>query len=495
MQRNRKTRRSTQKGSSYIFEGAYGCAFGNPPLKCKGDLTRRSSKYISKVMTHANAAQEIEYGKKFQRIDPQRKYFLWPEESCLLDTSYVQETNQPSHCRGLNVRNASKGYHLLLSENGGVNLGQFVPKSDEWANFLMSLLNLFEGLAVAHSNNIAHFDIKPYNIVTLKQSDGSFKTRFIDFGISSYIDRINPTTQGLIANNYLWWPFEARFYNPAYKHIWAVSDKEKIIKEWYALMLHNKRHLPLHSYWTETGDRFKAKGFDVVIERLNLQDTRKAMAKLDIFSLGVTLSEVYFNLTKHSQKWSNKDNGSYMTTSLTVGFGSTGYSCDEKMQWHNEVQKRISGPIGALVYAMTHISPDRRPTAAEAKVAYSNIIPDIKKLFTNENIAKYFSDAVCNYTTKYQAVPPPPPGPPPAYAKRAKGQNLINALAKAVPPSPPHSPPRSQKASANQQKLINAIVQGIQVKGKTNDPIETPPVKKPHPYYYERQRDAYPYQM
>jgi len=500
--RTRKTRKS-QKGSSYIFEGAYGCAFGNPPLKCKGALTRRSSKYISKVMTRTDAAQEIEYGKKFQKIDPGRQYFLWPEDSCLLDTTYLQETNQPSHCRGLNVRNASKGYHLLFSENGGTNLGQFVPKSDEWPKFLESLLNLFEGLAIAHENNVAHCDIKPYNIVTLKQADGSFKTRFIDFGLSTYTDRVNPGITSLIGSNYLWWPFEARFFNPTYKHIWAVSDKEKLIKEWYALMNHNKRHLPAHSYWTETGERFKAKGFESVIEKLKFQDTRTAFAKIDIFSLGITLSEIYFNLIKHSQKWSSKDEGSYMTTTFTVGFGSSGYSCDEKMRWHNDVQNRISSPIGSLVYAMTHISPNRRPTAAEAKEAFSKILPDINRLFTKQNIEKYLSDnVVCNYVPSTQTqvrpsspgqaslplqpvlalppVPPPPPGPPPAYAKRAKGHNLVNALRKA---SPPHSLPRS----ANQQKLVNAIVKGMQIKG----PIETPPIKKPHPYYYEH--NAYPY--
>lgn len=488
-----KTRKSKQKGSSYIFEGAYGCAFGNPPLKCKGDLTRRSSKYISKVMSPTSAAQEIEYGKKFQRIDPQRKYFLWPEESCLLDTSYVQETNQPSHCRGLNVRNASKGYHLLLSENGGANLGQFVPKSDEWAKFLESLLNLFEGLALAHANNIAHCDIKPYNIVTLKQADGSFKTRFIDFGISTYTDRINASTMSIIANNYLWWPFETRFYNPTYKHIWAISDKEKIIKEWYTLMSHNKRHLPVHTYWTETGrlERFKANGFSTVIDKLNLQDTRKAFAKIDIFSLGITLSEIYFNLTKHLQKWSDKGEGSYMTTTLTVGFGSPGYSCEETLRWHNDVQNRISGPFGSLIYAMTHIVPDKRPTAYEAKESFLKLIPDINKFFSPQNVERYMNNhMVCNFTGQ-AAVPPPPPGPRPAYAKRAKGQNLVNALAKAVPPSPPHS----SHSSANQQRLVNAIVKGMQIKGNSGGPIETPPLKKPHPYYYDRQGNTYPYQI
>ena len=484
--RNRKTLKSRQKGSSYIFEGAYGCAFGSPPLKCKGALTRRSSKYISKVMTHTNAIQEIEYCKKFQNIDPQRQYFLWPEDSCLLDTTHVQDANQPSHCRGLNVKNASKGYHLLFSENGGTNLGQFVPKSDEWVKFLESLVNLFDGLALAHQNSIAHCDIKPYNIVTLKQADGSFKTRFIDFGLSTYTDRINTTVISIIANNYLWWPFETRFYNPAYKHIWAISDKEKIVKEWYALMSHNKRHIPVHSYWTETGERFKAKGFSTVIDKLNLQDTRKAFAKIDIFSLGVTLSEIYFNLTKHIQKWSNKGEGSYMTTTVTVGFGSLGYSCDETLQWHSMVQNRISGPIGSLIYAMTHIVPDRRPTASEAKESFLKILPDIKKLFTKQNIDKYINnDVVCNYTTQ-AAVPPPPPGPPPAYAKRAKGQNLVNALAKPISPQSQ----KTNRSSANQQKLVNAIVKGMQIEGISNGPIETPPLKKPNPYFYERQKET-----
>lgn len=56
----KKIRKRTKRyrGGKFIDQGAYGCVFGEPPLQCKGETSRRSSGQISKLMTKTAATDE-----------------------------------------------------------------------------------------------------------------------------------------------------------------------------------------------------------------------------------------------------------------------------------------------------------------------------------------------------------------------------------------------------------------------------------------------------
>lgn len=392
--RHRRTRK--QRGSAYIYEGSYGCAFGRPPLKCKTEATRRGNNQISKVMNPTNAVAEVRDARKFSQIDPASKYFLWPSNNCPLDTANIKPTNNPERCRGFQVTNANKRYQLVFSENGGKNLEHIIPDPDKWAAFFNSLSNLFEGLELAHKNSIAHVDIAPRNIVSKLEPDGSYKTRYIDFGLSTATDSISPKTMELLGVNYACWPFEIRFYNKTYyQQTWLKGNKQAEVTKWYThLNNYMKKHLPLHTYWHSSGKpRFAEDEFGTVLKGLNLSDSKTAIEKLDVYSLGMALSEVYYRLTKHKQLWSDEAKLSYLSTPLLLILKNPQLGHDT-VDWHAEVQQHISKPFGDLIYEMTHILPDRRPSPQNALLSYQAILPSIKRLYTEQNVKKYFSNSV-----------------------------------------------------------------------------------------------------
>ena len=67
-----------------------------------------------------------------------------------------------------------------------------------------SLISLFQGIELLHSNGYAHFDIKPVNILTIKNRDNTFKTRLIDFDLLTMNNSIQPANLSLINSFYIY---------------------------------------------------------------------------------------------------------------------------------------------------------------------------------------------------------------------------------------------------------------------------------------------------
>ena len=87
--------RRTKKimGGKFISEGAYGCVFGNPPLKCEGEPKRRSNKYVSKLSSNETANSEVKRIDILKSIDSTGEYFILPIDSCKLNKSSIEPTN------------------------------------------------------------------------------------------------------------------------------------------------------------------------------------------------------------------------------------------------------------------------------------------------------------------------------------------------------------------------------------------------------------------
>ena len=114
--------------------------------------------------------------------------------------------------------------------------------------FLKGLTNLFEGLIVLHTNEIAHLDIKPNNLVGLKTGD-EYIIRYIDFGLSTKFANFTA-----LREDYPYWPFDARLVAPYY----ATAKPERLnseIDEFYKSLKYGGRAFPNWLWYNEKGNQ------------------------------------------------------------------------------------------------------------------------------------------------------------------------------------------------------------------------------------------------
>jgi serine/threonine protein kinase len=374
-----------QRAGAFIFSGTYGCAFGNPPLKCADEPSRRGNEMISKAMKRDTAINELRDGDKFKAIDAEKQYFLWPDMMCDVDATDFRPEDKIDKCPNLTTSDVNNKYtKLLLSLNGGQNLGKIVVKFDDWIAFFESLVNLFDGLELAHSNNLVHCDIKPYNIVSLRNVDGTFHTRYIDFGLSLKTTSVSPSSLQLFRNHkYYIWPAYITFFSFYSGTVFSDRDYDDVMTNFYFGVQRVKNTIAQPSYYTSDGsEKFGGNSLKTVIQTLQLSSIPLALKKLDIFSLGITLAEVYSRFIPHIVKTTST--GEYyaeLPIKLNL-VASTKF--DTAIQWHLDVQNQISIPLAKLIYKMIHIQPSRSPTIVEAKTEFEAILPAIRTLFKKE---------------------------------------------------------------------------------------------------------------
>lgn len=235
---------------------------------------------------------------------------------------------------------------------------------------------------------MAHCDIKPPNIVSLKQPDGTFLTRYIDFGLTvPDTTTINPADCGVYSSVYPYWPLEACLVDPYYPLVLQakVSQREYRVEKWYKTMEYMYESLPQSSYWdVNKATKFDQSNFKDLINGINEKDTKTMFEKLDTFSLGITLGEVYARLIKHRM-------GMTATKQFIAEIKLNPASVDAELMknvivWHQQVEAEITNPLAKLIYEMIHFLPLRRPTPGNAKTMYQSILPSMKRHFTKRGI-------------------------------------------------------------------------------------------------------------
>lgn len=396
-----KRSRKLQRGGVYLGEGSYGCVFGMPPLKCIGEPTRLDNRFITKAMTSEDTINEINDAKKFKLIDPEKQYFIWPERSCDIDTTDLTPEDNIKKCTLLKTKRINK---LLVSYNGGENLAKIKPRFEDYSNLFESLLNLFDGLHLAHTNNIAHCDIKPANIVSMKTDDGSYNTRFIDFGLSKQTDTIERGVDfEMFRQPYPYWPLETRFYGTYFINN-ELSREQSVTGLYDALSIYIDLALPRKTYYKiNEVPRYTEADLKIVLNNLDLTKGSDALKSLDVFSLGITLASIYYKFIPHIIKY--KTDGSLYSEIPIKLYLASEPNFTDVIQWHIDVQNKISIPIANLIYEMVHIVPMRRPSALAAKEKYEAILPAIRELFTWDKLY------VCLKPTGVLGELPNPPTP------------------------------------------------------------------------------------
>lgn len=420
-----------QKGGKYVGQGAYGCAFKNSALPCVGHA--RPVNTLSKLVNRPTADKEEVINEKYRVIDPEKKYFLSSTERCQFSPDNFEVANNSNKCSLLPFANP----YLIQMPEGGTDLEKLQVISSDVILFCESLINLFDGLILAHSHNIFHMDIKPPNIVSQKLPDGTFKTRFIDFGLSLFPGEV---PGNVYTSAYKFWPPETPLLNEEFRDnfdtailqstqgIWIANHlyEWKNAQETYMIHLQppnpdynamfqiQKIRQKKNQYGNKVYDWFGNPiienyiGINYVDLNNFFKQTRNTNgnilgAKTDVFALGITLAMIFHRLTGHFCGQTLPFTDLKIQLPTRTAYISQLTPADKPqafLDWHIKVRNRVTLPLMKLVARMTNIFMALRPTLVEAKEEYEKLLPEIRKLFTQSNVKKFILSGGIVYLSK-----------------------------------------------------------------------------------------------
>jgi serine/threonine protein kinase len=222
----------------YVAEGTYGCVY-RPPIKCKNGIKYPVGK-ISKLMTRRAAMKEENEYKLIKKADKKQKYY--PGSPIRCDPDPVDAINEmtPGECKLFEKDPVINKYSLLIYNDGGHDLKQFVDieldrylaagSQEQTDKFFLNAYNLFQGIKLFLSNDILHHDIKPQNIVF---ESANHRFNYIDFGLIEQKSKlVKSIISGINHESFHWsYPLEFGFLHPVkdydFKKITNFSPLEK----------------------------------------------------------------------------------------------------------------------------------------------------------------------------------------------------------------------------------------------------------------------------
>lgn len=424
------------KGGKYIAKGTYGCVFKDPPLKCKNESTRRGKNYITKLMKDSDANEEDEQSKLIRHFDPTEKYFVTAEKVCEIDAANIKPKNNIKKCTLKVVETATKRSNysdtrLLLSKDGGSDISLLHLKAVDYIPFYESIQNLFTGLDFFHSKGIIHHDIKSDNIITLKQDDGKFLTRFIDVGFVCTFTPVEGLTTEYnkykVCNHFSIFRNKARAYGPFYEYFFYENTSVKEAPRLEQAIKSGVSYESVYTKWVkdiseylrsndpflDDDDKSPLIAYSTVIDDLKqIWNGREAQqftvndigadfvikltTKADIFSFGLFLSKLQKRFLSHVVKRKNgnlnvfilrseklKNAGATQLEIPVENLASLGLPANV-VQWHLDVAQNITIPLHKLMTQMSTLDPSKSISLTEALSKYKDICATIRDLYKSD---------------------------------------------------------------------------------------------------------------
>uniref|UniRef100_A0A6C0KVN9 Protein kinase domain-containing protein n=1 Tax=viral metagenome TaxID=1070528 RepID=A0A6C0KVN9_9ZZZZ len=379
----RKTRKTNPgRGGKYVFSGAYGCTY-RPALKCMGQAAAEPGT-ISKLMSTREAVREYSQKRILEKVDPEFKFMLYPYKMCIPEQiSFNNEENNIDTCTinlGRRNKNETKRVkrlseaQILIYKDGGTDLAHIKPPPEDYAGFFHGFVYLFTGLVKLGEANVIHFDIKPSNLVGLKQENGSYLLRFIDFGLTKRVNDFNGgTRESLYLKNYSYWSFELKLLHVAVLQRTYILNEEHI-EDFYNTLMRERAGFPYWNWFTKDGRYRITTGWvsimidDIMSGKISIGSL---LVSFDLFALGRTLSEIYYRLTGHRSVGPDD-----------VRFKSMNSPNQSKFNEYNvKLKNEISIPFYRLIVKMTNPIFIARPTAREAYEEFQIMLPKIRSIF------------------------------------------------------------------------------------------------------------------
>ena len=268
----------------FIGEGTYGCVF-KPPVSCRNRGNIGSNSVVGKVFrSDKEFKKEVEINDIVKLIDPQRKFTLPMLNTCR--TSNFESKDQVGQCRLINNPYDSSGFSQILYKDGGQNFKQVMNTIKGSPRIFIKVMKMFkpvlQGLVQMQAYGYVHQDIKPQNML-LKNK----KIYLIDFGLINSANNIYSEEQRYILQ------YDYPYYPPEYK-LWVYNNSftnfhNKVLRNYQFTIIINGKSYNLM-------DTMKKMGIDIkkeLKELFALQKKAMQVGKIDVFSLGVVILELY----------------------------------------------------------------------------------------------------------------------------------------------------------------------------------------------------------
>ena len=413
----RKKNQRSKRGGKYIAEGTYGCVFGEPPLKCKDEDSRKSGSVVSKLMRYIDAKAEFEESAKWREIDKEQVFSLSATKMCEVDETNIKPSNNLGEC-GVKYKNPDNSpddpRYLIIYKNGGKDLDKLKPLSDNYEKIFSGFQNLFDGLVIAHSKNLVHTDIKPPNILS---GEKDIYLRFIDFGLSFEIKNLKKINSMYSKNEiyYPYWPFELGCFDEK-GNLKSENDVRK------RFLLFNTRFSGEYVHCGLTNFKIPFETIDDIYQKTNFKDFKTIFEKVDVFSMGITLIDLlkkYFN--HHPFQHTDGKNAliyyNYKTDSYSrfETLASKKWLNDKQLDYQNYLLKNVTQPLIEFIDHCVDYNPNTRYNAKQAADEYRKLLPIFKTHLKQNEIRKGLAGLhILNEANDLPIIPTPVKEPEPA---------------------------------------------------------------------------------
>lgn len=433
------------KGGEFVAKGSYGCVYKKPPLKCSNEATRRNNSYVTKLMEKHDAEEEAAQSLLIRHLDPTEKYFVSAEKQCNLNIDDVKPENGINKCTIRDIQSAMtkkqpEKVQLLVYKNAGTDVHRVSLGVEDYVPFYESLTNLFDGLEFFHSKGVIHHDIKSDNLISFKNDDGTFLTRFIDVGfICSFLPIEDSKEIEKLAvefrncRSFSIFDKKARSYGPFYEFFFAFDYKSKprlqkaVEGESYESQYNDwcenvTQYLRSNDPFTEEDEKTPAIPYEAMIEGLvetwgpkindsfvihrvskNLDHFKFMLnltSKADIFSFGLVFGKLQEKFIPHKVEKKGgvlqvfvprttklKDQGAPDVFIPVENLELYGVGAEEA-KWHGSVAEKITMPLHNLMVKMSPLNPSKAPTLKDAKADYETILEAVRDLYTPAQVYK-----------------------------------------------------------------------------------------------------------
>lgn len=214
------------KGGALIGQGTSGCVF-KPAITCSGETKRRPG--VSKVVFDDHIyGMEDEFNIKMQKLDQNGKFTNPILHKCMINKEVFHAEKGINQCRAMTAHSSGDNkYFNTIFKHSGIDLFEYFKTDFDISNPSLhnKMLSLFNGLKSIGESKMVHLDIKPPNI--LKTSTNFI---FIDFGLSTNMNNVySDNYNNITLTTYPYFP-------PEFKLYWAFENTV------YDILTHIKRH-------------------------------------------------------------------------------------------------------------------------------------------------------------------------------------------------------------------------------------------------------------